>query len=146
MGEPFRHRLRVRYNECDPQGIVFNGHYLTYFDVAITELWREAGGYEAMMAAGTDLVVAEARVRYLAPLRFDEEFEVAIAVTRLGGTSMSTDFRLERDGVAVAEGELRHVFVSTDGGDKAAIPDRVRHLAMVTATEAEVMRNSTPVA
>jgi acyl-CoA thioester hydrolase len=123
---PFRHRIRVRYNECDPQGIVFNGNYLTYFDVAITELWRSAGGYETMMAAGTDLVVAEARVRYLAPLRFDEEFEVAVTVTRLGETSMSTDFRLERGGEPVAEGELRHVFVNTDGGATAAIPDRVR--------------------
>jgi len=36
---PFRHRLRVRYNECDPQGVVFNANYLT-FDITITELWR----------------------------------------------------------------------------------------------------------
>jgi acyl-CoA thioester hydrolase len=126
LSEPFRHRLRVRYNECDPQGIVFNGHYLTYFDVAITELWREAGGYETMMAGGTDMVVAEAGVRYLAPLRFDDEFEVAVTVSRLGETSMTTEFRLERDGEPIAEGELRQVFVTAGEGEKAPIPDPVR--------------------
>jgi acyl-CoA thioester hydrolase len=126
LSKPFRHRIRVRYNECDPQGIVFNGHYLTYFDVAITELWREAGGYEAMMAAGTDMVVAGATVRYLAPLRFDEEFEVAVTVSHLGETSMTTEFRLGRDGEPVAEGELRHVFVTAGQGEKAPIPEPVR--------------------
>jgi acyl-CoA thioester hydrolase len=126
LSEPFRHRLRVRYSECDPQGIVFNGHYLTYFDIAITELWREAGGYEEMMAAGTDMVVAEAGVRYLAPLRFDDEFEVAVTVSRLGETSMSTEFRLQRAGEPIAEGELRHVFVTAGEGEKAPIPDPVR--------------------
>ena len=33
MSEQFRHRIRVRYNECDPQGLVFNANYLTYFDI-----------------------------------------------------------------------------------------------------------------
>ena len=60
MSEPFRHRLRVRYNECDPQGVVFNANYLTYFDLTMTELWRELGGYQAMVDAGVDMVVAEA--------------------------------------------------------------------------------------
>ena len=50
MPEPFRHRMRVRFNECDPQGVVFYANYLVYFDVAMTELWREAfGGYAAMI-------------------------------------------------------------------------------------------------
>ena len=36
----FFHPLRVRWAEVDPQGIVFNGNYLTYADVAITEYFR----------------------------------------------------------------------------------------------------------
>ena len=71
MSETFRHRLRVRYNECDPQGVVFNANYLTYFDITMGELWRELGGYHAMVDAGVDMVVAEATIRYLAPL-YDE--------------------------------------------------------------------------
>ena len=70
--EPFRHRLRVRYNECDPQGVVFNANYLTYLDITMGELWRELGGYQEMVDAGVDMVVAEANIRYRAALRFDD--------------------------------------------------------------------------
>src|SRR4030095_16455395 len=48
---PFVHRLRVRFHECDPQGVVFNAHYFSYFDVALTEMWREAFGSYANVVA-----------------------------------------------------------------------------------------------
>ena len=126
MSEPFRHRLRVRYNECDPQNVVFNANYLLYFDLTMSELWRELGGYQAMVDSGVDMVVAEARVRYRAPLRFDDEFEVQAAIAKLGETSMETEITVVRDGETVAEGDLRHVFIETGGGVKAPIPDRIR--------------------
>jgi acyl-CoA thioester hydrolase len=126
VSEPFRHLLRVRYNECDPQGVVFNANYLTYFDLTMSELWRELGGYQAMVDAGVDMVVAEATIRYLAPLRFDDEFEVVARVTRLGETSMITELVIEQGGEPAAEGELRHVFIETGGGAKAPIPPAIR--------------------
>jgi acyl-CoA thioester hydrolase len=126
LSGPFRHSLRVRYNECDPQGVVFNANYLTYFDLTMTELWRELGGYRAMVEAGVDMVVAEARIRYRSPLRFDDEFEAEAAITGLGETSMNTDILLVRDGEPVAEGELRHVFIEAGGGPKAQIPPPIR--------------------
>ena len=126
MGESFRHRLRVRYNECDPQGVVFNANYLTYFDLTMGELWRELGGYQAMVDAGVDMVVAEATIRYLAPLRFDDEVEVVARITRLGDTSMTTELVIEDGGEAAAEGELRHVFIETGGHKTAPIPEAIR--------------------
>ena len=36
----FFERLRVRWSEIDAQQIVFNGHYLTYFDTAVAGYWR----------------------------------------------------------------------------------------------------------
>src|SRR5207244_8540859 len=64
---PLVHRLRVRYNECDAQGHVFNANYFVYFDVTLTELWRETlGSYEALTADGLDLVVAETGARFRA--------------------------------------------------------------------------------
>jgi hypothetical protein len=64
----FVHELRVRYGECDPQGIVFNANYLLYFDVAFTELWREAvGPWQEMVERGVDAVVAEANLRFRSP-------------------------------------------------------------------------------
>jgi acyl-CoA thioester hydrolase len=126
VAEPFRHQLRVRYNECDPQGVVFNANYLTYFDLTMTELWRELGGYKKMVEAGVDMVVAEATVRYLLPLRFDDEFEVVARIIRLGETSITTELVVESGGEPAAEGELRHVFIETGGGTKQPIPDEIR--------------------
>jgi acyl-CoA thioester hydrolase len=126
VSEPFRHRLRVRYNECDPQGVVFNANYLTYFDLTMTELWRELGGYQAMVDAGLDMVVAEAKVSYLAPLRFDDEFEARATVVRIGSTSMTTEIELVRGDERVVSGELRYVFVETGGGETAPIPESIR--------------------
>lgn len=120
--------MRVRYSECDQQNIVFNGHYLFYFDIAITELWREAvGPYQsAMDELGIDMVVAEATVRYRAPLRFDDEFELVAEVVNMGTTSLTTAISAEHDGVVAAEGEIRHVFVSPGTHEKKPIPDAVR--------------------
>ena len=69
-----REQLRVRWAETDLQGIVFNGHYLTYFDVAITEYWRAIGlPYPAAFAGiGVDVFAVKSTVEYLAPARFDE--------------------------------------------------------------------------
>jgi acyl-CoA thioester hydrolase len=122
----FRFGLRVRYHECDPQGVVFNANYLTYFDIVITELWRELGGYSEMVAAGLDLVVAEATVRYRSPLRFDDEFEGHASITRLGETSMVVAISLVRGEEVCAEGENRYVFIGTEGGQKSPIPERLR--------------------
>jgi len=124
----FRHRIRVRYSECDLQGVVFNANYLTYLDEAMTELWRAevAGGYGAMVDAGVDMVVAEARVRYLSPARFDDEIEVEARLTRLGTTGMTTALHILRGEETLAEAELRHVFVCAGEGGKTPIPDAVR--------------------
>jgi acyl-CoA thioester hydrolase len=126
VGEPFRNQLRVRYNECDPQGVVFNANYLTYFDLTMTELWRELGGYQSMVDSGVDMVVAEARIRYRSALRFDDEFEARVTVSELGESSMSTEVELARDGETVAQGELRYVFIESGGGAKQPIPDQIR--------------------
>ena len=66
--EPYIHELRVRYGECDPQGIVFNANYLLYFDVAFTEMWRAAvGPWQEMVSRGIDAVVAETNISFRAP-------------------------------------------------------------------------------
>lgn len=108
--------------------MVFNGHYLFYFDVAVTELWREAiGPYDESMAElGVDIVVAEASVRYCRPLRFDEEFDLVVTIPRFGTTSMITAIACERDGEVRAEGELRQVFVRYGTAEKIPIPDPIR--------------------
>jgi len=119
--------LRVRYGECDMQGIVFNAHYLAWFDVANTELWRDAvGSWAALTEQGLEAVVAEARLRFRAPARFDEEVVLRTTVAALGETSMTTTCDVVRDGELLVAGELRHVFLDGTTWEKVRIPDWVR--------------------
>jgi acyl-CoA thioester hydrolase len=123
----FVHRLRVRYSECDQQGIVFNGNYLFYYDVAVTELWRaNFGPYQGMIDRGLDLVVAEARLRFVAGARFDEELDIAMPVHHLGTTSMIIKPEFRVDGRLIVDGEVRHVFVDPETLKKKPIPDDIR--------------------
>jgi acyl-CoA thioester hydrolase len=123
----FVHRVRVRFGECDPQGVVFNPNYLAYMDVAMTELWRTAmGSYDAMVERGVDMVVAETSLRFLAGARFDDELDLTVTIEHLGRTSLVTLHRIERDGEPVVEGTLRHVFVEAGTAEKTEIPAWVR--------------------
>ena len=107
--------------------MVFNGNYLTYFDIAVTELWRDAiGGWNEIANEGVDAVVAEATVRYLSPLRFDDEFELLATVGKLGDSSMIVELAIERDAERCAEGEIRYVFIEPGSSTKARIPDSLR--------------------
>jgi acyl-CoA thioester hydrolase len=124
VGEPYEYPLRVRYSECDVQGIVFNAHYLAYFDVSMTELWRAAfGGYQVMLDRGIDMVLAEAQLRYLSPARFDEELKLGVSVARLGTTSVLTRHHVWRDLELLVEGTLRHVLVDREAFTKVPIPN-----------------------
>lgn len=127
MSAPFVHRLRVRYAECDPQGVVFNGNYFTYFDVAHTELLRATiGSFDDLLARGLDVVVAEASCRFRAPARFDEELDIAVTLPRLGRTSMTTAHRVDGPEGLVAEGLLRHVFLDRESRAPVELPDWLR--------------------
>jgi acyl-CoA thioester hydrolase len=123
----FRHRLRVRYAECDMQGHVFNAHYLAYFDLTLTELWRAAiGRYALMTERGVDLVVAEANAKYLAAARFDDELDIEATIQRLGGTAITTGFRVLRAERLLVDGWTRHVCVDATALTKTPIPDWLR--------------------
>jgi acyl-CoA thioester hydrolase len=128
MAEPFIHRLRVRYSECDSQGVLFNANYLAYIDHTITELWRAAyGGYRAMLDRGVDIVVAEVRMRFLGSARFDEEIEVEAAVIDMGTTSITSSHRFRRsDGELLLDAQIRHVFIDRESAVKTPMPDWAR--------------------
>jgi acyl-CoA thioester hydrolase len=124
---PFVHELRVRYGECDPQGIVFNANYLAYVDIAITELWREAlGSWQTMVDRGVDVVVAEANLRFRAPARFDDVIALAARVTSFGTTSLTTEIDIRRGDELLVECRVRHVFVDARTLAKTEIPDWAR--------------------
>ena len=123
----FEHRLRVRYHECDPQGIVFNANHFTYFDVVLTELWRAAfGSYDAMVASGTDVRVVDAQATFRAPARFDDELDLSMEIVAFGTTSITSAFEERRDGELLVSGRLVHVCVDTATHAKQPIPADLR--------------------
>ena len=87
--------LRVRYVECDMQGRAFNGHYLTWVDMAHTEALREiVGGYQVLIDRGIDVVVAAAELQFRLPARFDDELIVHVAIEAPGRTSLRSRYRV----------------------------------------------------
>ncbi len=123
----YRHRpaLRVRWAEVDLQGVVFNGHYLTYCDVCVTEYWRAIGmAYPtSFLAIGADLYVRKASLEYHAPALYDDELEICGRTTRLGTTSLTFAvemFRVGQTDRALIAGEL--IYVCTEAETKVPQP------------------------
>ena len=114
---PFHHPLRVRYAEVDGQGVAYNAHYLTWYDVGITEYLR-AIGYDYPLggdpATGCDFHLVKALVEFRAPILYDEEIDVCIRTRRIGRTSITFDpaiFLMGSDRDLRATGEI--VWVNT---------------------------------
>jgi acyl-CoA thioester hydrolase len=125
---PYVHRLRVRYHECDAQGIVFNANHFAYFDITLTELWREAfGSYDSVRDDyGTDVMVRDAQATFQASPRFDDLLDIEMTIEKLGNSSMVTRFEEKRDGDLLVTGRIVHVFVDPETWRKQDIPAPVR--------------------
>jgi acyl-CoA thioester hydrolase len=127
MPTPFRHRLRVRYNECDPQGVVFNANYLILLDVTLTEFLRDRfGSGGGLMAFGVDLMMVRSSIDYHASARADDLLDVEVVVGSFGTTSMRLDARIERDGHLLTTAELHYVMIEPATQLKQPIPPHVR--------------------
>ena len=124
----FSHGLRVRWAEVDRQGIVFNAHYLMYFDVAITEYYR-ALGYpypQGLAQHGTDLFVKKAEVEYQASAGYDDEIEVCVRVARLGRSSLEFQLELYRADQLLVGGKVVYVNADPETRKSAPLPEFLR--------------------
>jgi len=126
----FLHRLRVRWAESDPQGIVFNGHYLTYFDVGITEYWRALGvPYPSTIERfGVDLFVVKATVEYHVPARYDDELDIGVRVGRIGNSSMQFVLGIFRGKEHLTSGEVIYVAAHPETRKSQTVPQDLRRL------------------
>ena len=120
---------KIRYSDCDPQGIVFNGNYARYWDDAVTDWFEEAGyGGEGLGGSGVDVVAARIEMDFKAAARLGDILETSIRVEDLGNTSMTLGFTTRRmsDGEVVAAGREVIVVVDETEFRPTAIPDEVR--------------------
>ena len=126
----FRHleRLRVRWAEVDMQKVVFNGHYLTYFDTAVTGLFRAmALPWEPTLEhLGGDLYVRKATLDYAAPARCDDQLEVGLRVARIGNSSIVLEGMVFRGEQALVGCELVYVYTQRHAAVPAPVPAPLR--------------------
>jgi acyl-CoA thioester hydrolase len=125
----FHHRLRVRYAEIDAQGVVFNSHYLTYFDTAIYEFLRElAFEYSSHVREhGQDFHTVKAVVEFHRPCRFDDEIDVGVRVAHLGRSSMTFHLEVLLKDCEDPQASGQVIWVNTDqkSGRSARLPIRL---------------------
>lgn len=124
----FHHRLRVRWVEVDAQQVVFNGHYLTYLDVAVTEFWRTVGlPYpDAMRHVGGDIFVRRNTLAYHAPARLDDWLDIGMRCERIGTSSITLNWAVWSQGRLLVTGEVVYVFTDLASARSAPVPDAVR--------------------
>jgi acyl-CoA thioester hydrolase len=131
----FSHRLRVRWAEVDKQGIVFNGNYLTYFDVAVTEYWRAVGLPYPETSAGTgnELYTVKATVEYHRAAEYDDWLDINIRCARIGRSSLQFLLDIRRAGEPLVSGEL--IYVNADPATRKSVPVPARLRAAIAAFE-----------
>lgn len=133
---PFVYRHRVRYHECDAQGVVFNAHYMTFLDVAMTEMFGSVfGSYNSMTAQGFDSMVVDVHLAWKSSATFDDELAVALTVTGIGRTSMTISFTQSVGERLCVTGEIVYVWVDVAEHRPIPVPPQVAEaLAPHTAT------------
>jgi acyl-CoA thioester hydrolase len=115
MTKPFRYYLRVRYQECDPQHVVFNARYGDFADLASFEFMRAALPRPQDAFDGTfELQTVRQVVEWKAPARFDDVIEVSIWASRLGATSVTLCCELRRAGMEEVLATIETVYVHVD--------------------------------
>lgn len=125
---PFIHRLRVRWQEVDAQQVVFNGHYLTYLDVAVSEYWRAVGlPYpDGLTHHGGDMYARQHTLAYHAPAVLDDWLDVGVRCEHIGNSSMKIGWAIWSDHRLLVTGEAIYVHTSLETRRPDPVPSSVR--------------------
>ena len=123
----FVHRVRPRYAEVDAQGVVFNAHWLTYFDEACTR-WFDTMGFEPKESffRDFDVMLVKAVLEWQGPAGFDDVVDIAVETARLGNASFDVRYTATVDDRSVCVGTVTYVSVKPGTHDSAPIPDVLR--------------------
>jgi acyl-CoA thioester hydrolase len=128
MSQPFRLHLRVRYGECDAQGIVFNARWGDYADIASSEYTRALFGSVQPSVTGLDWRLVKQTIQWHAPARYDDVLELRVATLHVGTTSFTLSLEITRhpDQAHLASVETICVMVDPATGTKRSIDDPTR--------------------
>jgi acyl-CoA thioester hydrolase len=123
----FRHRLHVRFRDCDAMGHVNHAVYFTYFEQCRPTFWRELTGTPSPHAR---VIIARAECDYLAPAHFGDELEVGVNVGVIGRASFTLTYAIAKvaDGQPVARGATVMVSYDYAAGKSVPLPEAAREL------------------
>lgn len=125
MTVPFRLLLRVRYSECDAQGIVFNARWAEYVDIATAELTRVLFGSVDPAQTNADWKTVKQTLEWKAPGRYDDVLDIRVRTVRVGTTSftIASEFRRYPYDAVIVTAETVYVMIDPAHGGKRPIPD-----------------------
>jgi acyl-CoA thioester hydrolase len=120
-------KIRVRYAETDKMGVVYHSNFIVWFEVGRVEMLRQMGFRYRDMESQDDchIAVADVRVRYKAPARYDDEILIRTRVKNVRDSLVQFAYEIIRveDGVLLAEGETTHIVVDSKF-EKSAMPQK----------------------
>ena len=125
----FRHRIEVRFRDCDPMGHVNNAVYLTYLEQARFAHWREIWGmdFENLPEGTPGVILARAEIDYRAPAKYGDTLEVRVGLDRIGRTSFAYVYEVvDHAGKLVAEARTVQVMYDYAASRPAPISPELR--------------------
>ncbi len=133
-------KIRVRYAETDQMGVVYHANHFVWFEVGRVEFFRQLGfSYKDMeLQDGCHIAVVDARCRYKAPARYDDEVVVRTQLKNARESMVHFGYELVRavDGLLLAEGETMHVVIDREM-KKTAIPEKYMQIFKAAISDAK---------
>ncbi len=124
--------VRVRWMECDAQGIVYNGAYLGYLEIGQAEYYRNLGFaiYIIPQSGYFDFAVVKSTQEFKAPAKVDEIIELHVRVSKIGNTSLTLNLEIYPEGSARLLTSIETVYVGYDAATESSrpVPDAIRQL------------------
>ncbi len=124
--QSFTHAIRVRYAEIDGQGVVFNAHWLTYFDEACTRFMESLGFGAEFWVKEWDVMLVKAELEWQGPAKFDEWVTIAVDPTRLGTKSFDLRYTARVDDRPCCVATITYCSVQAGSNVSIEIPANVR--------------------
>tara|TARA_B100001167_G_C16769691_1_gene306388 strand:- start:979 stop:1470 length:492 start_codon:yes stop_codon:yes gene_type:complete len=139
----FMTKIRVRWMECDGQGIVYNGAYLDYLEIGQAEYYRNLGFaiYIIPQSGYFDFVVVKSTQEFKAPAKVDEIIELHVRVSNIGNTSLTLNLEIYAEGSDRLLTSIETVYVGYDTATESTrpVPDAIRELVTHFEETGEVL-------
>ena len=139
----FMTKIRVRWMECDGQGIVYNGAYLGYLEIGQAEYYRNLGFaiYIIPQSGYFDFVVVKSTQEFKAPAKVDEIIELHVRVSNIGTTSLTLNLEIYAEGNDRLLTSIQTVYVGYDTATESTrpVPDAIRGLVTHFEETGEVL-------